>query len=122
MSFSYRRVRRQASEARTGRYGTLRERLLSVKGIGPETADSILVYAFKKPVFVVDAYTRRVFLRHGLVREDIGYEDLRAKVESVFEKDVRAFNQFHALLVETGKNFCKKREGACDGCPLRRFL
>lgn len=101
---------------------TLRKKLLSVKGIGPETADSMLVYAFKKPVFVVDAYTRRVFSRHGLVREDIGYEELRAKVESVFKKDVRAFNQFHALLVETGKNFCKKKEGACDACPLRPFL
>lgn len=96
----------------------LRDKLLSVKGIGPETADSILLYAVDKPVFVVDAYTRRIFSRHGLVKEDVGYEELRAMVEAVFPGEKRVFDQFHACLVETAKNYCRKKAGLCGECPL----
>lgn len=101
--------------------GVLRAKLLAVKGIGPETADSILLYALDKPVFVVDAYTRRIFSRHGIVKEDVGYEELRSLVEAVFFGDKRVFNQLHALLVETAKNYCKKRSWLCGECPLGRL-
>lgn len=99
----------------------LREKLLAVKGIGPETADSILLYALDKPVFVVDAYTKRVFSRHALSEQDAGYEVLKEKVESVFCGRVKRLNQFHALIVETAKNYCRKKEGLCGQCPLSRI-
>ena len=100
----------------------LREKLLEVKGVGPETADSILLYALDKPVFVVDAYTRRIFSRHGLIEEDAAYDDIRFLVENRFPVRHRKLNQFHALLVETGKNFCKKQKALCKNCPLRVIL
>ncbi len=100
----------------------LRELLLGVHGIGPETADSILLYAGNHAVFVVDAYTRRVLLRHGLMGEKAGYEDMRALLESSLPRDVRLYNEFHALLVNVGKNWCRPREPKCDSCPLRSFL
>ena len=100
---------------------TLREKLLSIRGIGRETADSIILYAFGKPIFVVDAYTRRVFLRHGLPSE--GYERVRLLVESAFgdvveHERVRIFKEFHALLVRVGKDYCRKRNPRCRECPL----
>ena len=98
--------------------GELREKLLSVNGIGPETADSILLYAFDKPVFVVDAYTKRIFSRHGLVGEDAAYDKVQSIVRENFPRDVKKLNQFHACLVETGKRFCKKKKGLCRECPL----
>lgn len=96
----------------------LREGILRVKGVGPETADSILLYAFHKPVFVVDAYTRRIFYRHGLIPEKAAYDEIQALVHENFPEDTKALNQFHALLVETGKRFCKKRKRLCSECPL----
>jgi endonuclease-3 related protein len=98
--------------------GKLRRKFLAVKGVGPETADSILLYALKKPVFVVDAYTKRIFSRHGLTSEDASYDEVRSFVHSYFPQDERALNQFHALLVETAKGFCKKRKPVCEKCPL----
>ena len=95
----------------------LREELLSVSGIGPETADSILLYAFGRPVFVVDAYTARVAVRHGLVEPDVDYEQLQYLFESNLESDVPLFNEYHALLVCVGKDFCKPRP-KCAACPL----
>ena len=95
----------------------LREELLSVSGIGPETADSILLYAFHRPVFVVDAYTARVTVRHGLIEPDIDYEQLQYLFESNLEPDVAVFNEFHALLVCVGKDFCKPKP-QCPRCPL----
>ncbi|MBL8028160.1 MAG: hypothetical protein JNL74_17185 [Fibrobacteres bacterium] len=94
----------------------LREMLLATNGIGPETADSILLYALQKPVFVVDAYTRRIFGRIGLLVGTETYEEVRC----VFEKNIEAetYNQYHALIVETAKNFCKKRVPLCIECPL----
>jgi endonuclease-3 related protein len=96
----------------------MREMLLAVKGIGPETADSILLYALGKPVFVVDAYTKRVFHRLGFTPEKIGYEDLRKFFEQNLPRSVRLYNDYHAQLVELGKNYCKKTP-QCGACPLK---
>ena len=95
----------------------LRAELLGISGIGPETADSILLYALNRPVFVVDAYTARVMVRHGLIEPDIDYEQLQALFEYHLEPDVGLFNEYHALLVRVGKDFCKPRP-KCPGCPL----
>lgn len=96
----------------------LRKKLLTVKGIGEETADSILLYAGNKPVFVVDAYTRRILERHGVIEGDTDY----GQIQALFVKHVPAraplYNQYHALLVNTGKDFCRK-EPRCETCPLR---
>lgn len=99
----------------------LRPRLLEVHGIGPETADDILLYACDKPVFVVDAYTRRVLGRHGLVDGGIGYESLRAVFEGNLATDVSVFQEFHALLVQVGHQYCRKTP-QCSGCPLEPTL
>jgi endonuclease III related protein len=95
----------------------LRQQLLAIKGIGPETADDILCYAFDRPVFVVDAYTRRILARLGLPHAADHYEVLRAWVEQVLGPDVRACNQLHALIVQLAKRHCRPRP-VCDGCPL----
>ncbi|MCF8038122.1 MAG: endonuclease III domain-containing protein [Desulfohalobiaceae bacterium] len=100
----------------------LRTDLLAVNGIGPETADSMLLYAFSKPSFVVDSYTARICNRHSLTHEDIGYEELRSFFMDVLPPDVAFYNEYHALLVRTGKNWCLKREGKCRACPLRSCL
>lgn len=96
----------------------LRAQLLRVPGIGPETADSILLYAGGRPVFVVDAYTRRVLARHRITSARIGYEPLRALFEERLPSDPRLFNELHALLVAVGKTHCRSRP-RCEGCPLR---
>lgn len=100
----------------------LREELLAVHGIGPETADSILLYAGHKDVFIVDAYTKRIFSRHGFVSEDVPYEELRSLIEAALPRDVSRYNEFHALLVQVGKNWCRPRDPRCAECPLRPFL
>ena len=100
----------------------LREALLKVFGIGPETADSILLYAGEHAVFVVDAYTKRMLARHGWAKEEAKYEDVRWMVERQFPGDAERFNEFHALIVNTGKNFCRPREPLCGECPLGRYL
>lgn len=99
----------------------LREELLDVNGIGPETADDILLYACDKPVFVVDAYTRRIFSRHGIVDPGIGYEMLRAVFEKHVVRDVDTYKEYHGLIVWTGKDFCRTR-ARCEGCPLAPLL
>jgi len=96
----------------------LRQKLLSVKGVGPETADSILVYALGRPVFVVDAYTKRIFLRHGLIPGEASYDLVQSLVRDNFPEDAAKLNQFHALLVETAKRYCRKRDPLCGDCPL----
>lgn len=96
---------------------TLREELLGVWGIGPETVDCILLYAFGRPSFVVDAYTLRVLERHGLVPPGTRYEAARALLASAVEEDVPLYNEFHALFVWTGHHFCKPRP-LCTECPL----
>lgn len=96
---------------------TLRQQLLSIKGIGPETADSICLYAFSKPVFVVDAYTARIFGRHGFLEPGCGYHEIQELFHASLEKDPQMFNEYHALLVRLGKDHCKRR-AVCSGCPL----
>jgi len=99
----------------------LRSELLSVKGIGPETADSILLYAGNLPTFVVDAYTHRIFSRHGFIPEESTYEEMKSFFEENLPKDVKLYNEYHALLVNIGKIFCRPKK-VCEQCPLRDFL
>jgi len=98
----------------------LREELLGVKGIGPETADSILLYAFDRPVFVVDTYTARVAVRHHLIEPEAGYAQLQDLFQSNLQQDTQLFNEYHALLVQIGKNFCKPKP-KCPTCPLNNL-
>jgi endonuclease III related protein len=98
--------------------GTLREKLLAIKGIGEETADSILLYAGNKPIFVVDAYTRRILERHDLIHAGETYTNIQNLFMNHLPQSVSLYNQYHALLVNTGKYFCKKAP-QCMGCPLR---
>jgi len=95
----------------------LREGLLSVKGVGPETADSILLYAAKRPIFVIDAYTYRILHRHGVVEDQITYDELQELFVSNLPSDAGLFNEFHALIVRTGKDFCRGKP-LCELCPL----
>ncbi|MBN1392098.1 MAG: endonuclease III domain-containing protein [Sedimentisphaerales bacterium] len=97
-----------------------RAELLAVKGVGRETADSILLYAFDRPVFVVDAYTARVAVRHGLIEPEADYEQLRDLFQSNLPQDVQLFNEFHALLVRLGKDFCRPK-AQCPACPLEKL-
>jgi endonuclease-3 related protein len=99
---------------------TIREELLKVKGVGLETADSIVLYGAEKPLFVVDTYTYRIFTRHRLIEEEAGYPDLQLFFMDNLSHDVGLFKEFHALIVKTGKDFCK-REPRCPECPLNQL-
>jgi len=96
---------------------TLRPMLLACHGVGPETADSILLYALGRPAFVVDAYTRRILSRYGLIFGDEPYEDLRRLFESSLPHSSKLYNEYHALLVRLAKANCRSRP-LCDSCPL----
>lgn len=99
----------------------LRIELLQQKGIGPETADSIVLYAAGKPAFVIDAYTKRIFSRMGVCSEGVGYDELQQLIVDSLPTKMRTasvFNEFHALLVELGKNTCVKNNPRCIGCPV----
>lgn len=98
----------------------LRVELLGINGIGPETADSILLYALDQPTFVVDAYTARMARRHGLIDDEAGYYELQALFEENLPVDLAMFNEYHALIVAVGKAHCRPR-ARCEGCPLERF-
>ena len=98
--------------------GDLRDALLGVNGIGPETADSIALYAAGHPVFVVDAYTHRILSRHQLVDEEASYDELQATFSDALPEDVGLFREFHALIVTAGKTYCRKRP-LCERCPLQ---
>jgi len=108
----------------------LRQRLLDVYGIGAETADSILLYAGGHAIFVVDAYTHRILGRHGLAPgkphdkpdDKPDYEAVRSLFETNLPPDARLYNEFHALLVNVGKNWCRTREPRCSECPLKSYL
>lgn len=96
----------------------LRREILAVPGLGPETADAILLYAAGRPVFVADAYARRVLARHRLLSRRAGYEQARAFLEAHLPSDPALFNEFHALLVAVGKEYCRAVP-RCGACPLR---
>jgi endonuclease III related protein len=100
----------------------LRRELLGVNGIGPETADCILLYAGEKPFFVIDAYTKRVFSRHGLISEKEEYHAVQRLFTANLPRNVRLFNEYHALIVRVGKEYCKKGEPRCNACPLEILL
>jgi len=97
----------------------LRRELLALWGIGPETADSILLYALHRPVFVVDAYTMRVALRHDWVEAGCSYDELAALFSGQLSPNTALYNEFHALIVRLAKEYCLKRNPLCDTCPLR---
>jgi endonuclease-3 related protein len=96
----------------------LRKELLGVKGIGPETADSVLLYALKKPIFVVDGYTKRVLSRHGVISEKASYGEVQRVFMDHLPHDEKLFNEYHALFVHLGKTLCRKIP-RCEICPLK---
>ncbi len=100
----------------------LRTELLGVHGVGPETADSILLYAGGMPTFVVDAYTYRVFGRHGWIDQESDYGQIQEYFHDRLPADAPMYNEYHALLVNLGKHYCKKSKPLCDACPLRPML
>ncbi|SKA78606.1 DNA-3-methyladenine glycosylase III [Paucidesulfovibrio gracilis DSM 16080] len=112
----------QLSALRKYSWMDLRPLLLSIKGVGPETADSILCYALEHPVFVVDAYTARIAQRHGLIHEEADYHELQALFMDSLHLDFKLCNEFHALLVRVGNGWCAKKAPHCSGCPLESFL
>ncbi len=100
---------------------SLREALLGVKGIGRETADSILLYAGEHVTFVVDAYTARILRRHQLIDEEADYEEIKELFEGALAAEAPLYNEYHALLVEAGKRCCRPRNPRCEECPLGEF-
>ncbi len=120
-------ARHGGSMARMSRkpWGPLREELLEVHGVGAETADSILLYALEKPVFVIDAYTKRILSRHGVMDSTSGYDVFQDMFLAAFPpmggkaaRLVPLFNEYHALMVKLGKDYCRPRHPACGDCPL----
>jgi endonuclease-3 related protein len=95
----------------------LREKILMVKGVGPETADSILLYAGEKPIFVIDAYTKRVLSRHGMITDGASYGAIQDLFMQNLPADVALYKEYHALFVRLAKTFCKTKP-LCTGCPL----
>lgn len=98
----------------------LRKELLRVHGIGPETCDSIMLYALNKPVFVIDAYTKRIFSRCGLAKEDVTYDGLQRLFTEALPRSVKLYNEYHALIVQLGKEVCRKRP-KCNLCPINKL-
>ncbi len=107
-------------ELRTCDISAARDILLSIKGIGAETADSILLYALNRKIFVVDSYTRRLLTRLGIIGGDEGYEVIQSLFHDKFRGGVREFQEYHALIVEHAKVHCAKKP-QCDGCFLRKY-
>lgn len=100
----------------------LRNQLLELRGLGPETVDAILLYAGRQPYFVADAYTRRVLIRHELIPPDADYAVTQKFIHQHFRAGEAVYNEFHALLVETGKRYCRRSSPQCGACPLKEFL
>jgi endonuclease-3 related protein len=101
---------------------SLREELLAINGIGPETADAILLYAGGLPTFVVDTYAHRILARHGWLDYDASYDDIKDYFESTLPNDAALYNEYHALLVRVGKDYCKRTSPNCQACPLAEML
>jgi len=121
MDFLMRECQGDLSKLKRGSMPALREKLLHVKGIGPETADSILLYALGKTSFVIDAYTRRIFSRHGVAPESESYELWREIFTQALPANSALFNDYHAQIVMTAKVHCRKSP-LCEACPMRRFF
>jgi len=98
-------------------FNSVRKSLLSVNGIGPETADSIILYALEKPVFVIDAYTKRVLSRHNILDHDASYEEFQSLFQAKLKEDISLFSEYHALFVRLAKENCRTKP-VCTGCPL----
>jgi endonuclease-3 related protein len=98
----------------------LQEELINIKGVGRETADAIILYAFNKPTFVIDRYTHRILTRHGLIDMEATYDDMKQLFEGCLPDDLALYNEYHALIVQVGKNHCKPK-AKCEGCPLAPF-
>ncbi|MDZ7671358.1 MAG: endonuclease III domain-containing protein [Halanaerobiales bacterium] len=105
-----------------GKPETIRKKLLDIYGIGPETADSIMLYAFNQPKFVIDTYTKRIISRIGYTSEDVSYDKLKALFEKNLENDSKLFNEYHALLVKHAKEHCLKSSPLCIKCPLNKTI
>jgi len=118
LEFFLKHYQGQASRMSKENTSLLRRQLLSVNGIGEETADSILLYALNKPAFVVDAYTKRVFQRHKMIKSGDDYQKIRDLFIRNLKPDARMFNEYHALLVKLAKEHCLKTNPKCAGCPL----
>ena len=121
ISYLMARVRSDTANFRGIPTRRIRTELLALHGIGPETADAILLYALGRPVFVIDAYTRRIFSRHRFFAPDRPYEEIRALFEKHLPRRPALFNEYHALIVRLGKDACRKHEPLCHRCPLRRL-
>lgn len=120
----YKQKTKRLKEALKGIRGKVsREKLLSIKGIGKETCDAILLYAYDKPHFVVDAYTRRIFERIGIFKNafKMDYDDLQRFFHENLPKDLETYKEYHALLDELAKNYCKKNSPLCEKCPISNF-
>ncbi len=118
ISFLIRDYQGNIQRMKKGKPQELRKKLLGINGIGQETADSILLYAVGVPYFVVDAYTKRMFSRHGILSADSEYEDFQELFHSNLARDAGLYNEYHALIVKTGKTFCRPRDPLCGDCPL----
>lgn len=103
----------------TDDFHNCRENLLEVKGVGPETADSILLYAAGHAVFLIDAYTHRVFSRHNLIPEETDYHSMQETFMTKLPEDIQLFNEYHALIVRVATTYCKKTNPLCENCPLQ---
>lgn len=117
VQFLVERFEGKVEEMRSQPVEVLRQELLRLQGIGPETADSILLYACEKPIFVVDAYTRRVLKRHRLLQDGLPYDEVQRFFMERLPRDLELFKEYHALLVRLGKTFCRPK-ARCKGCPL----
>jgi len=98
-----------------------RENLLQIWGVGKETADSILLYAYDKPTFVIDSYTKRIFSSIGVINKEIDYDELQKIFIKNLENNVELFKEYHALIVKLGKDICLKRNPKCNECCLKEI-
>jgi endonuclease-3 related protein len=122
LGFLYKAYRGNLRNTSSVDTAALREQLLSVKGIGPETADSMLLYALGRPVFVIDAYTKRVLFRHRLIKESAGYNQAQRLFLDNLAPEAALYNEYHALLVKLAKDFCLKSKPRCQTCPLKTLF
>ena len=122
IDFFFREYQGDVDRMRAEKDEPLRSKLLSVKGIGPETADSILLYALGKPIFVIDAYTKRIFSRHRTLAYEASYDAWQSLFMKSLPPKASLYNDFHAQIVALGKDFCRASQARCETCPLARFF